>query len=41
MDHRGVAARTLAAIGGEENVVGMAHCATRLRMVLKVSKKVD
>ncbi|MBC6762260.1 MULTISPECIES: sucrose-specific PTS transporter subunit IIBC [Corynebacterium] len=41
MDHRGVAARTLAAIGGEENVVGMAHCATRLRMVLKDSKKVD
>lgn len=41
MDHSQVAARTLAAIGGEGNIVALAHCATRLRMVLKDSKKVD
>ena len=41
MDHSQVAARTLAAIGGEDNIVALAHCATRLRMVLKDSKKVD
>ena len=41
MDQSQVAARTLAAIGGEDNIVALAHCATRLRMVLKDSKKVD
>ena len=41
MDHKEVAARTLKAIGGEDNIVGLAHCATRLRMVLKDSKAVD
>ena len=41
MDHSQVAERTLKAIGGEDNIVALAHCATRLRMVLKDSKKVD
>ena len=41
MDHSQVAQRTLKAIGGEDNIVALAHCATRLRMVLKDSKKVD
>lgn len=41
MQHKEVASRVLAAIGGEENLVAAAHCATRLRMVLKDSKSVD
>ena len=41
MDHSHVAQRTLKAIGGEDNIVALAHCATRLRMVLKDSKKVN
>ncbi|KKO79207.1 PTS sucrose transporter subunit IIABC [Corynebacterium minutissimum] len=41
MEHSQVAERILKAIGGEDNIVALAHCATRLRMVLKDSKKVD
>ncbi|WIM68093.1 sucrose-specific PTS transporter subunit IIBC [Corynebacterium breve] len=41
MQHKAVAGRVLKAIGGEENIVGAAHCATRLRMVLKDPQKVD
>ncbi|MCQ9342592.1 sucrose-specific PTS transporter subunit IIBC [Corynebacterium kozikiae] len=41
MQHKEVASRVLTAIGGEENLVAAAHCATRLRMVLKDSKNVD
>lgn len=41
MEHSQVAERILKAIGGEGNIVALAHCATRLRMVLKDSKKVD
>lgn len=41
MQHREVAIRTLKALGGEENIAGLAHCATRLRIVLKDEKKVD
>ncbi|QDZ42030.1 PTS transporter subunit IIBCA [Corynebacterium sp. sy039] len=41
MEHRQVAQRVLAAVGGEENIVGAAHCATRLRMVLKDKGKVN
>lgn len=41
MQHRDVASRVLAAVGGEDNIVGAAHCATRLRMVLKDSDQVD
>ncbi|GAA1176855.1 PTS system beta-glucoside-specific EIIBCA component [Corynebacterium glaucum] len=41
MEHRDVAKRVITAVGGEENIVGAAHCATRLRMVLKDSGIVD
>lgn len=41
MKHQEVAARTLQAIGGEDNIIALAHCATRLRMVLKDTKNVD
>ncbi len=41
MEHKDVARRVLAATGGEQNIVGAAHCATRLRMVLKDMDKVD
>ena len=41
MQHRDVASRVLAAVGGEDNIVGAAHCATRLRMVLKDSSLAD
>ena len=37
MEHQEVAARTLKALGGEENIIALAHCATRLRMVLDLS----
>lgn len=41
MQHKEVASRVLAGVGGEDNIVGAAHCATRLRMVLKDSSVVD
>ena len=41
MQHKEVAARVITAVGGEDNIVAAAHCATRLRMVLKDSKNVD
>lgn len=40
MDHKKVALAIIAAIG-EENLVAAAHCATRLRLVLKDSSLVD
>ncbi|ANE04829.1 sucrose-specific PTS transporter subunit IIBC [Corynebacterium crudilactis] len=41
MDHKSLAQRILRSIGGEDNIVAAAHCATRLRLVLKDSKGVD
>lgn len=41
MDHKAVATRVLKAVGGEENIVAAAHCATRLRMVLNDTKRVN
>lgn len=41
MQHKAVASRVLAAIGGEENLKAAAHCATRLRLVLDDTKKVN
>ena len=35
MDHKDLAQRILRDIGGEDNIVAAAHCATRLRLVLK------
>lgn len=41
MDHKQVATRVLNALGGEDNVVGVAHCATRLRVVVKDNGGID
>lgn len=40
MDHKKVAADVVKAVG-EDNIVAAAHCATRLRLVLKDESKVD
>ena len=41
MDHKSVARRVLKDVGGTGNIVAAAHCATRLRLVLKNQDKVD
>ena len=41
MDHKSVAQRVLNDVGGAGNIVAAAHCATRLRLVLKNQDKVD
>lgn len=41
MDHKSVAQRVLKDVGGADNIVAAAHCATRLRLVLKNQDKVD
>ena len=41
MDHKSVAQRVLKDVGGTGNIVAAAHCATRLRLVLKNQDKVD
>ena len=41
MDHKSVAQRVLKDVGGASNIVAAAHCATRLRLVLKNQDKVD
>lgn len=41
MDYAKTAAAVLAGVGGEENVETLAHCATRLRFVVKDRAKVD
>ena len=41
MDHKLVAQRVLKDVGGAGNIVAAAHCATRLRLVLKNQDKVD
>lgn len=41
MDHKQVATRVLNALGGEDNVVGVAHCATRLRVGVKDNGGID
>lgn len=41
MDHKSVAQRVLKDVGGAGNIVAAAHCATRLRIVLKNQDKVD
>ncbi len=35
MDHKSVAERVLQDVGGVDNIRAAAHCATRLRLVLK------
>nr|WP_256500064.1 PTS transporter subunit EIIB [Rothia sp. P3C3.S176] len=39
--HKSVAQRVLKGVGGAGNIVAAAHCATRLRLVLKNQDKVD
>ena len=41
MNHKSVAQRVLKDVGGAGNIVAAAHCATRLRLVLKNQDKVD
>ena len=40
-EHAQAAKEILAAVGGPENVVSAAHCATRLRLVIADDSKVD
>lgn len=40
-ENRKIAQQVLSAIGGKSNVVSLAHCATRLRIVVKDRAKVD
>ena len=40
MDHKKVAQQVIDAVG-RDNMVGAAHCATRLRLVLKDDSKID
>ena len=40
MDHKEVAKRVAAALG-EDNLIAAAHCATRLRLVVKDTAKID
>lgn len=41
MDHKSVAERVLANVGGVENIQAGAHCATRLRLVMKDQSKIN
>lgn len=41
MDYKKVARETLNLIGGKENIVSAAHCATRLRLVIADNEKCD
>ena len=41
MDHKSVAERVLQDVGGVDNIRAAAHCATRLRLVLKNQDSVD
>ena len=41
MDYRKAAQGVLDAIGGKENILSAAHCATRLRLVIADNQKAD
>lgn len=41
MDYRRVASEVISGIGGKENIVSAAHCATRLRLVIADNAKLD
>lgn len=41
MDYKHAAQRVLDCIGGKENIVSAAHCATRLRLVIADNSKVN
>ena len=40
-NYKQISKNILEHIGGKENVISAAHCATRLRLVLKDDKKID
>ena len=40
-DPRVTAEQIIAAVGGKENIVSVMHCATRLRLSLKNTSKID
>ena len=41
MDHQNAAKQVLASIGGKDNILSAAHCATRLRLVIADNSKAD
>ena len=41
MDYRKAASEVIRLVGGKENIVSAAHCATRLRMVIADNSKVS
>lgn len=41
MDYKKIAGEVLAAVGGKENIISAAHCATRLRLVVADNAKVQ
>ena len=41
MDYKASAQGVLEAIGGRDNIVSAAHCATRLRLVIADNGKID
>lgn len=40
-NYKKIAKEVIEAVGGEDNIISAAHCATRLRIILKDRKKVD
>lgn len=41
MNHKEIAERLIDLLGGEDNIISAAHCATRLRLVIKDESKID
>lgn len=41
MDYKETAKRLIELLGGKENIISAAHCATRLRLVMKDESKID
>ncbi|MBU8788693.1 MULTISPECIES: sucrose-specific PTS transporter subunit IIBC [Bacillus] len=41
MNHKEIAERLIELLGGEDNIISAAHCATRLRLVMKDQEKID
>ncbi|NPC94535.1 PTS sucrose transporter subunit IIBC [Bacillus sp. WMMC1349] len=41
MNHKEIAVRLIELLGGEDNIVSAAHCATRLRLVINDETKID
>ena len=39
--YEAIAARVIELAGGKENILGVAHCATRLRLVLEDNDRAD